>query len=75
MGRKDNVKIKSNLKRCPLLKITKRVINKEDGVEEVYEEFNDCYKTFCMAWDDTTKSCIYFPPEEEEEEEDEDEED
>jgi len=71
MPRQRLSKTKSNIKRCPLLKITKRIVNK-DGSEEIMEEFNDCYQSFCMAWNDKDKCCTYFDlGKDEEEEEDE----
>lgn len=69
-------KIKSNLKRCPLIKVKRKSMKRDDRgdivFEEVVEEFNDCYKSFCMAWDEKTKSCAYFQTEVEEAEPEED---
>ena len=73
-------RIKSNLKRCPLIKITRVSIKKDEKGDLVYqetsEEFNDCYRDYCMAWDPNTKTCTYFQSEllaqEEEDEDDED---
>ncbi len=66
----------SNLKRCPLLKITKKIFvrdNKGNIVsEETEESFSDCFRSFCMAWDDENKACTYFDMEIEDEEEYED---
>ncbi|RMH18636.1 MAG: hypothetical protein D6698_06805 [Gammaproteobacteria bacterium] len=65
--------IKSNIKRCPLLKVTRTIIN--DGSIETVEEFNDCYQKFCSAWDAKNKVCSYFSSYEEEIEESSEEED
>jgi hypothetical protein len=78
MASRKKTAVRSNLKRCPLLKITKRVTVKSDNdeiLEEVIEEesFSDCYKTYCMAWNAEQKCCTYFGfdiVEEEEEAED-----
>lgn len=56
--------VRSNLKRCPLLKIT-RVENTYDDKgnlikSETIEDFNDCFKSFCTAWDTKTNRCSYF---------------
>lgn len=55
---------KSNLKRCPLIKVTKKEYKRDcrgDIIEEITaEEFNDCYKSFCMAWDSKNNKCTYF---------------
>ena len=81
MGKERKTSVRSNLKRCPLLKITKtiRVLSDEGVVvsEEKEESFNDCYKTFCEAWDVEAKKCTYFEAdiEEEDDEDDEDDED
>jgi|3_EtaG_2_1085321.scaffolds.fasta_scaffold75718_2 hypothetical protein len=66
-------RVQSNIKRCPYLKITKKTTNKETGEVTVIEEFNDCYKSFCMAWDDEVSICRYLQRDlEEDEDEDED---
>lgn len=59
MPGKKTREVKSNLRRCPLLKITKRTVSK-DGTEETIEEFNDCYMSYCMAWDNKQQCCTYF---------------
>ena len=57
--------VKSNLRRCPLLNITKKLCRyDEEGrlmSEEVVTEFNDCYKSFCMAWDIENEGCKLYP--------------
>jgi hypothetical protein len=57
-------KIKSNLVRCPYLKIkTKEIFYGESGEvikETIQEEFQDCYKTFCAAWDKENNRCNYL---------------
>lgn len=66
--------IQSNLRRCPLLKITKEYPELDDqgkptGTIIKVQEFNECYQSFCMAWKNNT--CFYFadePPVKEEEE-------
>ena len=70
---KRTKKIKSNVQRCPYLKVTKKTTNKDSGEETTTEEFNDCYKTFCVAWDNDKKKCEYLQREADTEEEDEEE--
>lgn len=57
-------RIKSNQRRCPLLKHTKKEIkyDKDGRVmgEVTVEELNDCYGKYCMAWREKTNSCSYF---------------
>ena len=59
-----------------MLKITKEIEIKDDEGnvigKEIEESFNDCYRSFCMAWDTENKACTYFFPEAEEDEEEED---
>ena len=59
------MKIRSNLKRCPLLKVTKRECEYDSEgrliSEEVREEFSDCYKTYCAAWDELSSCCKIYP--------------
>lgn len=52
-------KVKSNLIRCPLLKITRKE-TLPDGTCLIIEEFNDCYKSYCAAWDSEKQTCTYF---------------
>ncbi len=57
-------KSKSNIKRCPYIKVHKKEIvydshNRIIG-ETVTEELNDCYKNYCMAYDITTHTCKIF---------------
>lgn len=56
-------KIQTNLKRCPLLKVTleDQELDKDGkptGRRTVSQEFNECYKDYCMAW--TGSCCSYF---------------
>lgn len=56
-------KTKSNIKRCPHMKIFKKEISYENGApssETTTEEFNDCYGPFCMAFDEKLKICKIF---------------
>ena len=57
-------KIKTNLKRCPILTVTKKNY-KYNGdkliQEETVVEFNDCYRSFCMAWDNENCTCKIYP--------------
>lgn len=57
------------------MKITRKLpIKDENGNvigEETVEEFNDCYKGFCMAWVEAKQYCTYFDQEVEPEAEDE----
>jgi hypothetical protein len=41
--------------------------------EEIQEELNDCYKKFCMAWNEEKLLCNYFDLEEANVEEEDDE--
>ncbi|MHA2063498.1 MAG: hypothetical protein ACXABY_03860 [Candidatus Thorarchaeota archaeon] len=67
----------SNHKRCPLLKTTKKeyVYDSSGKIigEEIQEELNDCYKKFCMAWNEEKLLCNYFDLEEANVEEEDDE--
>ncbi len=58
-------KVKSNYKRCPLLTITKKqcTYDSEGRMtgEETWTEFNDCYKSYCMAWDSENGGCKLYP--------------
>lgn len=55
--------VKTNMKRCPHIKIHRKEIKYEgDKIvsEIIIEEFNDCYGKGCMAWDDKNKTCKIF---------------
>lgn len=57
-------KVRSNIRRCPLLKHTRKEYKYDkDGkviAEHTIEELNDCYGPYCMAWREKTKTCSYF---------------
>ena len=57
--------VKTNLKRYPVLTISKKTYNYDDAgrimSEETAVEFNDCYRNFCMAWDCENKTCKIYP--------------
>lgn len=69
-GKERKTSVRSNLKRCPLMKIVKKEFVKDgEGniVGEVMEEsFSDCYRSFCMAWNSENNTCMYFSAEEDE---------
>lgn len=58
-------KVKSNQRRCPLLKVSTKLCKYDDKgnlvLEEQTIEFNDCYQSFCMAWDTENKNCKVYP--------------
>ena len=53
-----------SIRRCPLIKVTKKeIIYNSEGIptsETITEELNDCYKQYCMAWNEKSCSCMYF---------------
>lgn len=57
---KPERKLKTNLRRCPLLKITYEEVEADGKSTKVIEEFQECYQSFCMAWHGT--GCSYFEP-------------
>jgi len=58
--KKSTKRIKSNISRCPYLKVTRKTVNPETKEEITVEEFNDCYKTFCVAWSKELEICTYL---------------
>jgi len=58
-------KVKTNQRRCPLLKISKTTCRYDSEGNKIAEdtvvEFNDCYQSFCMAWDKENGNCKLYP--------------